>query len=388
MRSISAPSALIFGAAFTFVVVLAGCSEVKKVDEMKDNTSEMNQTTKSLRDKTAEMKDGLDKMSKSTDEMNEQTKKLGALTEEVASSTASLFDAMRQGDTSHLRREGFDKLMKESTLQGRVAEAGLYNQAFEFQVLGSVGKDKDQEFRDLLYHQAMLEFFLKIDEVAPKLGKVWPDAKPSLDDDEENRASAFNAIAFALHQVNRKQLADTTYGKPMSIYDLIIVSLSMKPDIDAGRIVLPRGSSFIKEVLSHPDRVQQLLQTRYNMFAYGMLGATTNLSEYSTIGQLMKLIFKIDIDLSEATRGVALLQRLGEEIVSPAATTTIDMVNLGMKPEFTFMTLTALSRVNLKFASTPKKTDFARMTARESTIQNLWTTYVDPATLQSKKLKR
>ena len=387
MRTISALSTSVFGVALTLAFVLAGCSEMKKVDEMKDNTSEMNQTTKSLRDKTGEMKDGLDKMSKSTDEMNEQTKKLGTLTEDVASSTASLFDAMRQGDTSNLRRQGFDQMMKESTLQGRVAEAGLYTQGFEFQVLGSVGKDKDPEFRELLYHQAMLEFFLKIDELAPKLGEIWPDAKPSTDD-EENRASAFNAIAFALHKVNRKQLPDSTYGKPMSIYDLIMVALAMKPDIDGGRIILPRGPSFVKEILSHPDRVEQLLQTRYNMFAYGMLGATTNLSEYSTIGQLMKLIFKVDIDLSEATRGVALLQRLDEEIISPAAITTTDMVNLGMKPEFTTMTSIALSRVNLKFSSPPKKTDFARMTAREVTIQNLWAIYVDPAMLQSKKLKR
>lgn len=372
--------------ALFVVSMLSACGEMKKLDEMKDNTSDMRQTTKELSTKTGEMKDGLDKMAGTTKEMNQTTKDLLTLTREeliermqkVSSSTNSLFDAMRQGDTSGLRRNGMIALLKQNTLQGQLAEAGLYLQGFEFQVLGTVGQDVDPQFRDMLYHQAMLEFFLKIDELAPKLGEVSPSAQPSATDDEENRNSAFNAIAFALHKTNREQLPDPAYGKPMSFYDLIMTALEMKPYIDSGRIVLPPGPSYIKEVLGHPERVEQLLQTRYNMFVYGLIGATTNLSEHSTLAQLWKLLWKLDIDLSEERVGTAVLQRLNEELLAPAVRTTDDMLNVGIKPQFTGKTSFALSHLNVRFNSAPKKTEFVRMTANETTLASKWKRYTEP----------
>lgn len=356
---------LISTAAFFSFMVFGGCGPIDKLDEMKTTTGEMNQTTKDLRDKTAEMKDGLDKMSKSTDEMNKQTKELGALTEEVKNGTETLFQAMRQGDTSGLRRIGIREILTEKTLQGRVAEAGLFLQGFEFQVLGTVGKDKDQTFRESLYHQALLEFFLRIDELAPADGEIWPDANPSTTDDDENRASAFNAIAFALHQVNRQQLPDNSYGHPMSIYDLIIVALEMRPDIDSGRIVLPPGPHYIKEILGHEARVRQLLQTRYNMFAYAMLGSTTNLSEFSKVRQALKLLSRMDVDMTKSSRGAAFLQRIDEELLTHAVRTVDDMLNVGVEPKLTKMTSFVLSRVDFQFD-------------RQSLLARKWRTYVSP----------
>ncbi len=374
------------------VTSLIACSEMKKVDEMKDNTADMRQTTKDLSAKTGEMKNGLDKMGKTTGEMNDQMKDLLTLTREqlieritqVSNSTGSLFDAMRQGDTSGLRRVGISELLKQTTLQGRLAEAGLYLQGFEFQVLGNVGRDSDPRFREVLYHQAMLEFFLKLEELAPKFGEVNAAAKPNLDDDVENRTSAFNAIAFALHKTNRQQLPDQAYGRPMSIYDLIIVALEMKPYIDSGQIVLPAGPSYIKEVLGNSRRVEQLLQTRYNMFVYGLLGATTNLSESGTMGQLWKLVWKLDIDLSEKSIGTAVLQRINEEIAAPAARTTSDMLNAGLTPKFDGKTSFVLSRLNLQFNTPAKKTEFIRSTTTEQMLNTFWRQYTQP-TLELRK---
>jgi hypothetical protein len=384
-NSVSISGRLFLFAALMFIV--SACSEMKKVDEMKDNTSEMNQTTKTLLNKTGEMKDGLDKMSTATDEMNASTKDLRTLTREeliqrmteMSRNLSTLADTQKQGDSSGLRRSSLNQLLHDRTLQGRTAEACLYLQSFEYQVLNSPETDKNPLFRELLYQQAMAEFFLKIDELAPKFGKVWPDANPTEDiDSEENRASAFNAIAFGLHKANRQQLPDPAYGRPMSIYDLIVVALAMKPEIDNGRIVLPEGPHFIKEILSRPARVEQILQTRYNMFTYALLGMTTNMSERSKLGQIWKLLFKLDIDLSERARGTAPGQFLYEEVLKPAATTTEDMLNLGIRPELTTTTSLVLSRINVNLHSKGSKTLSEQTTSRENRLNEYWLRYSQP----------
>lgn len=369
------------------MIFVSACSEMKKVDEMKENTGEMNQTTKTLLTKTGEMKDGLDKMSTATDEMNASTKDLRTLTREeliqrmteMSQNLSTLADTQKQGDSSGLRRASINQLLHDTTLQGRTAEACLYLQSFEFQVLNSAASDRNPAFRELLYQQAMAEFFLKIDELAPKFGRVWPDANPTENiNSEENRASAFNTIAFVLHKPNRQQLPDPMYGKPMSIYDLIMVALELKPEIDSGRIVLPEGPHFIKEILSRPVRVQQLLQTRYNMFTYGLLGMTTNMSERSKLGQIWKLLFKLDIDLSESTRGAAPVQFLYDEVLKPAVTTTEDMLNVGIKPELTTTTSLVLSRINVTFHSKGVSMLSAATTNREARLNEYWLRYSKP----------
>jgi hypothetical protein len=375
---------LVFPLVLIGILGLAtACSEVKKIDEMKDNTSQMNETTKTLLEKTGDMKDKLGEMSKTTDELDSKMHDLlevakSDLTvrlENVEKNMAELFDSMRQGDGSGLRRAAFDKLQSQRSLQGRVAEAGLYLVSFEFQVMGSVGIDQDIARRELLYQQAVLEFFLKIDELALKGGKVMPHAKPDVDDpmSEENRASAFNAFAFALHKVNRKQAADPNYGRPLSMYDLIMNALLLKPEIDNGRIQLPAGPHYIKEVLARPDRVRQLLMTRYNMFAYGVLGLSTNVVEQSTLRQALTLLGGLDIDISEKRLGVAGLSYLIEEILEPAARTTRDMYAIGLRPEKTSTTRFVLSRSSVFPVITS-----AGLTAQERRALELWMEYKEP----------
>lgn len=364
----------------TVSLILAACGEVKKVDEMRDNTREMNETTKTLLDKTGDMKTGLDKMSKTTDQMRDITADLAKTTEKMNKTTARLYDGMRQGDTSGLRRELFKQIPKDSKLEGQIGDAGLYLMAFEFQVLGSTGHDEEPGFREMLYQQAMLEFFLKINEVAPKHFDVHPGANPTgKADDDESKTAAFNAIAFALHKTNRQQVADPRYGKPMSFYDLIIEALRMKPKIDSGEIVLPEGRHWVKEVLARPRRVQQLLQTRYNMFPFGMLGLTTNLVDFSKVTQLWKLLWDIDINLSESFRGRAELQYILEEVVGPAATTADDMISVGIEPEFTTMTGVVLRGMKLKFHADSSVQTLIPVYQREETVGNLWSRYLQAA---------
>lgn len=380
-------------ASCSFVIAFTvSCSEIKKIDEMKDNTSQMNETTKTLLDKTGEMKDKLGEMSKTTEDLNANVGDLLSVAKEdlvdrlgnVETNMAELFDSMRQGDGSALRRNAFDSLQRARSLQARVAEAGLYMMSFEFQVMGNVGMDALPEQRERLYQQAVLEFFLKLDDIAPTKGKIWPQAKPDVDDlqSDENRASAFNAMAFALHKTNRKQHADPFYGRPMSMYDLIINALTLKPEIDNGRLVLPAGPHYIKEVLARPARVRQLLQTRYNMFAYGLLGLSTNLTESTTLGQAMALIGGLDVNVSQSRLGVAGLTYIKEEILDPAVRTTSDMYQLGLIPERTMLTKFVMSRSKLTPANAQEAT-----TSLERSVIELWHQYCSPdeATLSEKR---
>ncbi len=381
-----------FSVSLLLLSISVACSEIKKVDEMKDNTSQMNETTKTLLDKTGEMKDKLGDMSKTTEDLNTKMEDLlGVAKEDLADrmrnveiNMAELFDSMRQGDGSALRRNAFETLQRARSLQARVAEAGLYMMSFEFQVMGQVGLDSDPAQRERLYQQGVLEFFLKLDDIAPSGGKIWPQAQPDVDDlqSDENRASAFNAMAFALHKTNRKQHPDPLYGRPMSMYDLIINALLLKPEIDNGRIILPAGPHYIKEVLARPARVKQLLQTRYNMFAYGLLGLSTNLTERSTLSQAMALLGGLDVNLSEKRLGVAGLSYIKEEILEPAVRTTADMYSIGLTPDRTLLTRFVMSRSKLT-PSTPEQAN----TVLEREVIQLWTDYCAPneATITSRR---
>lgn len=363
-----APSSQIAVLGLISALGLSACSELKKVDEMKDNTSEMNNTTKTLGNEmgtTNEQMKELLKISKDN---------LAPTTGQVAKTSNEILDAGRQGSASELRRASMDKITKVMSLQTRLAEATLYVSSYEHQLLGDVGRDVEPEQRLLFYQQTLSEFMTRLDELAPKHGRVWPEAKPNRNEhSEENKAAAFNAMAFAISKNNRKQFADPAFGKPMSIYDLIIHALKMKPEIDAGRVVLPAGPHYIKEVLSRPDRIRQLLQTRYNMFGLALLSMTTDFADYGMPGQALKLAMKIDVDFSEARLGVAGLALIREELLEPAVQTTQDMLAIGLRPEFTTLNRFILSRLNIR-----PTTQAAGLNGNDQAALELWQTYLNP----------
>ncbi len=343
MRNSRSPrSALLFLFAVSLIAAISlGCGEMKKLDEMKNNTAEMRETTRELNDRIGE----LGEVAK--DDLR------GGLNN-IDAGVGELYDSMRQGDASNLRRLAFERMLTASRLEARVAEAGLYLMSFEFQLLGANALDQQDARRELLYHQAMVEFFLRLDEIAPRFHELWPQAQPQADaTSEENKASAFNALAFGLHKINRKQHADPRTGRPQSIYDLIVQALRLKPEIDAGRLQLPQGPHYIKEVLAREARVNQLLQTRYNMFTYGLMGLTTDLNDRSLWGQLWKLAIKVDIDLSESARGRAGLQYIIDEILEPAARVGRDLRELSHQdpryaPRLTRLTAFVQDRLSLR----------------------------------------
>lgn len=328
----------------------------------------MNAKTESMDAKMSDMKTLTSELLKLTKE------ELAPTTGQVSKTSNEILDAGRQGTASQLRREALDKITKSTSSQSRLAEATLYVSSFEHQLLSTVGRDVDPEQRLLQYQQTMAEFMVRLDELAPKHGRIWPNAKPQLDEhSEENKAAAFNAIAFAISKNNRKQVPDPVFGKPMSIYDLIIHALKMKPEIDTGRLHLPAGPHYIKEVLSRPERVRQLLQSRYNIFAFALLTASSDFADYGTLGQALKLALTVDVDFSEARLGVAGQALIREEILVPAVTTAQDMLAIGLVPEHTKMTSFILSRLSVRPTAR-----FAALNDNDQLVLDLWQRYLNP----------
>jgi hypothetical protein len=109
------------------------------------------------------------------------------------------------------------------------------------------------------------------------------------------------------------------------------------------------------------------------MFAYGLLGLSTNLIERSTLGQAMALLGGLDVNVSEKRLGVAGLTYIKEEILDPAARTTADMYAVGLVPERTRLTKFVMSRSKLTPASTALAT-----TSLEREVLELWSAYCEP----------
>lgn len=409
------------------VLMLSGCGEFKKLDDMRESTDEMNQTTKELLEQTKLLLEQTKELQKETQKVSSQTERLGDTTDRLRDTTGQLlnvtrddlarktaelgemterlgettdelldvtrndllrqmksvdrgfgelYDAMRQGDSASLRRESIQRLLEAKTLQNRMAEAGLFVMSFEYQLFSGVGQDVSPARKNLLYQQAAMEFFLRIDELAPKGEKIEPLANPdpAHPTSQENRASAFNCLASALHKTNRKQEIDSETRERVSLYDLIIKAMRMKEQLNTGRLRLPDGPHFAKEVLARPARVRQLLQARHNMFALLFLGATTDLIAKGRLARGVSAVRGIEIDFGSSDMGAAHLDFIIEEILRPAIETRDDMIALGLKPELAKTVRFLASRVSFK--AMPADQGSKLLKSRQTLIQELWEDYL------------
>ncbi|HWU42779.1 MAG TPA: hypothetical protein VN132_05045, partial [Bdellovibrio sp.] len=274
--------------------LLMGCSEMKKMDDMKNNTSQMKETTTKMNDKMAHMDStttGMDKkmaqMNDTTTHMDETTtgmsEKMTAVvtkTEGVKAISEELYDTIRQGNSVTLRRDGYAAVLNAPTLFKKISEANKYFMSFEFQIWNSHGQDLEPNQRDILGQQAAQEFFTEIEGLAERDNSVNPLANPDpveiLVDPScaENREASFNAFAMALHQVNRKEVRAETQNsglKRMTMY-------SMMEDA----LLAPRNmpqAGYIREILAHEEKAIQILQTRYNIFPLVFIDAVSKLTD-------------------------------------------------------------------------------------------------------------
>lgn len=270
----------------------SACAEKKQLTEMHDATVDMRDTTKELNKGTGELKDTTTQLLRQTLDMKETTTHLADIsgqmngkmddmskkTSVVSQLTGELYDASRQGVTLDLRRSALKALLEAQSSGKKIAEAAQYFMSFEYQFWTGFGQDETEEKRQVLVDDAVSEFFKSVKEfnVGPST-EINPLAQTSLSNgggsvalDDDNRVASFNAIAAALHRVNRKQ-EEMHHKNPkvevLSMLSLIERGLKAEVELNSGAKTLDTLPPSIKEVLNNKSLAVKLLQARHNFIA-------------------------------------------------------------------------------------------------------------------------
>lgn len=271
------------------MVTFSSCDMKQQLTEMHDSTGEMNDTTKKMNgtmenmDKTMKGMDGqmsgMNETMKGMDgqmkDMNGAMSKMQEVTKDMSEQTSELTDIAKIGDSSIQRRNAFEALWKATSTGRKITEAVKYLISFEYQLFSGIGQDKSEEKRARLIHEATQEFFKDINEILTKSEQPKPLAEAEKGT-EENKESAFNAIAISLHKFNRKQEEYVNKFKLskeniLSMYGIISSTLKKKKDINEGLISRDELLDYEKEILINEEIAIRLLQARHNIVAVALL---------------------------------------------------------------------------------------------------------------------
>jgi hypothetical protein len=315
---------------------VAACSELKKVDEMHDATVKMSDTTEDMKKSTGDLKDATDE----------------------------LYDALRQGNALQLRREAYNEVMKAPTMFKKISEATKYFMSFEFQLWNGIGQDTALVKRDVLGQQAAQEFFMEVEELAARDNSVDPLAQPNAKDisSEENRAAAFNAMAIAMDQMNRKQPDNIEKLKN----DKLITMYSMVEEaLQAPREYAQTG--YVREILAHEDKAVQLLQARYNMFPLMFIDMMTHLGDKNIFSQAKTLLlgWELDTSVMSATQ----TEYLRTEVLAKGLAAKELLIKIGRKPELDSKVSRLIEKMTVKNGTA--KTSFAEAEQQQQLVNML-----------------
>lgn len=356
---------LMFAFALTILWGMTACQQQKQLDEMHDSTVEMNKTTKELRDTTVEMKqkteklqentgemktvttgmsDKITEMGQTTKEMAGTTKEMQATTQELNQVTGELYDASRQGAALEIRRKSLEMLYSAESNGKKIAEAGKYFMSFEFQLWTGFGQDETAEKRDQLLTDAASEFFKDLKEFTVEKAPWFnPFAKPNGKGnihDRVNKEASFNAIAAAMHRVNRKQEemhAKNPNVKVLSMYDVILESLRLEKDLNEGRMNSASLKGYQREVLNNKDVAINLLQARHNFIGTIFLNEVlpqegVGASVRNGLNYYLHFGKKWTLDLTQSKYNLPKLQQLAQYLMG-LLNTRQALRDLGVEPQ-------------------------------------------------------
>lgn len=308
--------------ALSLAVVFVACSEGKKLNDMHDATLEMNDTTKQLAKTSDDMKattqsvntvstqmnQKMDKMTTTTDKLAQVTERVGQVTEtvgaatvEVKHATEELTDMNRQGGSLGLRRSALKELRAATSAGMKVAQAAQYYEAFEFQLWNNQGQDAAPGKRDSLMKDAVTEFFEVIDEF--DTGGETATSDSFFYPDTNKKDAGFNALAAALHIVNRKQ-SEMNQKYPqfpvVSMLTLLQDAMLKEKDLAAGKIAASDLSATETEILAHRKTVVRLLQARHNFIGMIVLAKVSPVLD-GNVSAMRAYYFGWNMDLDKHT---------------------------------------------------------------------------------------
>lgn len=294
-------------AVYFGVFAMMSCEMKTQLSEMHDstqrlekNTQKMSDTTEKMEKTTGVMAETTERMSGTTLKLYESTMKMLGRTDTLVGASAELYDALKQGDSLNLRRQGLAAMNSAQSSGRKLAEAVKYVLAFEFQLFSGLGQDMTEEKLDRLKEDAMAEFFKDVKEYYILGDKPHPLAQAG-GGVEDNKRANFNALAAVLHKENRKQqetAKSTGQIKAVSILTMINETLEKGQLLKAGKISFSQLKHYEKEILNNEEIALQLLQARHNFIKAIVLSETSQISK-GKIKALTMMLFKWDLNLSE-----------------------------------------------------------------------------------------
>lgn len=310
------------------LVFVAACAEKKQLTEMHDNTAEMKDTTV--------------KMEKNMTDVQGKTVQLKDMTDE-------LYDALRQGNAVQLRRDAWKAILEAPTMFRKISEAGKYFMSYEMQLWNMNGQDLTPGKRDILAQQAAREFFLEVEELAPREG-IDVTAEPNGRDINSvaNRVASFNAMTVAIQEINRKQ--NTTLEKDakldkISMLSIMEEALLAKKSLSEGTANLGTKEPYIREILVHEKKAIQILQTQYNLFPLVFIDQVSGINDKTWVGKAAMLLgWTFDMDKLNAQQVVY----LREEMLAKAIHARDVLKQIGVKAELDWKVARLLSKMKIE----------------------------------------
>jgi hypothetical protein len=252
---------------------------------MNDTMGSMNGTMGVLSDQTTHMAGQTDQLVSLTTQVATLTDKLATLTGQLNNATHDTYKDLRQGNSVTLRADALKKMIAATSEEEKIGFAGIYMQAFEFQLWKDHNPD-NQTVLDGLYDQAFIEFFKEEREFQDGSWSVNPT---STDSNMEN----LYAIAATLHEVNENAAEQDNADRmpQVSILSLIKGALAKAKDLNSGKISWNSLKAYEQEILTNEKDAVYLLRVRENFLPVLVLSQFTCLEYENFLSKLVDFTF-------------------------------------------------------------------------------------------------
>lgn len=229
---------------------------------MTQNTEEMKKSTGEMKDDTAALKDKMGNMTESLEQVTTDMKTVSDSVTAVNSKVDELGSDGRQAIGAGIRDSAWKSMIESEFIERKLAQAGIYFSAFEFQIWKGTGLDTPER-RDSLRFDAASEFLRSVSGACLK-------HQYSLDVlSKDSSMNDIFAISALLHFVNPNQevFAKKNGFKPESMLEIIENGMRKKKSLAEGKLSFEDMSNADKEVQVWWDAAVYLIRLRANYLA-------------------------------------------------------------------------------------------------------------------------
>lgn len=230
-------------------MVFTGCM----LTEMKKNMDEMHDATVSMNEKMDTTNSGMKETNKGVSETGYTAK--------------TTFLGLRKDSAAKMRIEALNEMIAAGEIKAKLEASTAYMYAMEFQAWDPIMEGQGE--REVLFQEALAEFFKKVSEFSGKKKKVSPTQQ------KEDMKNLYAFVA-ALHRNNSLQTEKVTgsgYGV-ISLLDLIADGIDADAAIKAGKMSEQDLKPYQREVTRELQTATYVLRVRHNFlnaYAYVLM---------------------------------------------------------------------------------------------------------------------